>query len=140
MSGVFRDRVRAIVRTVPRGRVVTYGQVAALAGKPRGAREVGWIAAAGGADIPWQRVVNRGGGLAAGYTGGRAGHRRALRRDGVNVRGNLTVDLHRYRWWPGPAAVRRLHLPLDALAAVTSPRTRRKTSPPTSRSAATRRR
>jgi len=98
----FRTRVQAIVRAVPRGRVVTYGQVAALAGKPRAAREVGWIAAAGGPGIPWQRVVNRFGGLATGYTGGRAGHRRALRREGVRVSKAFTVNLRRYQWLPEP--------------------------------------
>ncbi|HXF81585.1 MAG TPA: MGMT family protein [bacterium] len=97
----FRQRVLAIVRAVPRGRVVTYGQVALLAGKPHGAREVGWIAHAGGAGIPWQRVVNREGGLARGFTGGREGHRRALRRDGVRLGPDGRVDLRRYLWWPG---------------------------------------
>ncbi len=94
----FRDRVQAIVRAVPRGRVVTYGQVAALAGRPHAAREVGWIAAAGGPGIPWQRVVNRFGGLATGYTDGKVGHKRALQRDGVRVRADFTVDLRRYQW------------------------------------------
>ncbi|MGH2348911.1 MAG: MGMT family protein [bacterium] len=106
----FRDRVHAIVRAVPRGRVVTYGQVAALAGKPRAAREVGWIAAAGGPGIPWQRVVNRFGGLATGYTGGRLGHRRELRRDGVQISRTFTVDLRRYQWWPNPTIAKRLGL------------------------------
>jgi methylated-DNA-protein-cysteine methyltransferase-like protein len=100
--------------------VVTYGQVAALAGKPHAAREVGWIAAAGGAGIPWQRVVNRSGGLATGYTGGRAGHARALRREGVRVTAQLTVDLRRYQWWPGAAVMARLRLPIDLLVAATT--------------------
>src|SRR2546428_10913741 len=81
----FVNRVHALVRAVPRGRVVTYGQIAQLAGRPRAAREVGWIAHAGGKGIPWQRVVNRAGGLASGYTGGRAGHRRALAPEGVRA-------------------------------------------------------
>jgi len=107
---LFQTRVLAIVRAVPRGRVVTYGQVALLAGKPHGAREVGWIAHAGGDGIPWQRVVNRFGGLASGFTGGRAGHRRALRRDGVAVGPDLRVDLRGYLWWPDARARRRLGL------------------------------
>jgi methylated-DNA-protein-cysteine methyltransferase-like protein len=98
------------VRAVPKGRVVTYGQVALLAGRAHAAREVGWIAHAGCAGIPWQRVVNRSGGLARGFTGGRAGHRRALRRDGVSVGPNFRVDLKRYLWWPGAQTRRRLGL------------------------------
>lgn len=96
----FRDRVHAIVRAVPKGRVVTYGQVARLAGRPRAAREVGWIAHAGGARVPWQRVVNREGGLARGYTGGPAGQKKALQREGVRVGANYRVNLRRYLWWP----------------------------------------
>src|SRR2546425_6135156 len=74
---LFVARVHAIVRAVPRGRVVTYGQIARLAGRPRAAREVGWIAHAGADGMPWQRVVNRTGGLASRYRGGRTRHRRA---------------------------------------------------------------
>lgn len=100
----------AIVRAVPKGRVVTYGQVALLAGRRHSAREVGWIAHAGGDGIPWQRVVNRFGGLARGYTGGREGHRRALRRDGVAVGTGFRVNLKRYLWWPDARVRRRLGL------------------------------
>lgn len=95
-----RERVCEILRRVPRGRVVTYGQLALLAGYPRAARQVGWIAHRGGPNLPWQRVVNRHGGLASGYGGGRAGHRLDLVAEGVAVRPDLTVDLQRYQWWP----------------------------------------
>src|SRR5436309_14236179 len=78
----FVNRVHALVRAVPRGRVVTYGQTAQLAGRPRAAREEGWIAHAVGTGIPWQRVVNRAGGLASGHTGGGARHLRARARAG----------------------------------------------------------
>jgi len=103
----FRDRVIAIVRAVPKGNVVTYGQVALLAGRPWAAREVGWIAHAGDGHTPWHRVVNRFGGLAKGYDGGREGHRRALEEEGVVVRDDFTVDLVRYQWWPGRKPGRR---------------------------------
>lgn len=115
---VFVDRVHAIVRAVPRGHVVTYGQLARLAGRPHAAREVGWIAHAGGRGIPWQRVVNRFGGLASGYGGGPAGQRAALRRDGVAVATDQRVDLSVYQWWPGPAVARRIGLTAEAIAAI----------------------
>jgi methylated-DNA-protein-cysteine methyltransferase-like protein len=105
----FRRRVHAVVARVPRGRVITYGQVAALAGRPRAARLVGWLAHSGPAALPWQRVVNRFGGLARGYTGGRRGHREDLQRDGVTVRDDETVDLQRYQWRPTPDALRRVY-------------------------------
>lgn len=115
---VFVDRVHAIVRAVPRGHVVTYGQLARLAGRPHAAREVGWIAHAGGRGIPWQRVVNRFGGLASGYDGGRAGQQAALRRDGIAVAAAHRVDLSVYQWWPGPAVARRIGLTAEAIAAI----------------------
>lgn len=98
--GSLREAVYAILRKVPRGKVVTYGQLALLAGDPRGARQVGWIAHAGGRNLPWQRVVNRFGGLASGYTGGRAAHKADLEADGVRVRADFSVDLGRCQWQP----------------------------------------
>ena len=50
------DRILDVVRSIPRGRVMTYGQVAAVAGLPRGARVVGY-ALRGSKNVPWQRVV-----------------------------------------------------------------------------------
>lgn len=118
-ASILRRRVYAILRSVPRGKVVTYGQLALLAGQPRAARQVGWIAHTGGHDLPWQRVVNRFGGLATGYRGGRRGHRRDLQADGVRVRADLTVDLNRYQWWPDGTVLRRLRLGSEIIAALT---------------------
>src|SRR5256712_13131976 len=96
---LFVERVHALVCAVPKGRVVTYGQIARLAGRPRAAREVGWIAHAGGDGIPWQRVVNRTGGLASGYRWGRTRHRRALGRDGGRARSEGRGALGAYSLW-----------------------------------------
>ena len=115
---MFVDRVHAIVRAVPRGHVVTYGQLARLAGRPHAAREVGWIAHVGGQGIPWQRVVDRFGGLASGYGGGRAGQQAALRRDGIAVRADQRVNLSIYQWWPGPAVAKRIGLTAEAIAVI----------------------
>jgi methylated-DNA-protein-cysteine methyltransferase-like protein len=58
----FHERVYAVVRRVPRGRLTTYGDVATVLGSPRVARHVGWALAAlretPGGDVPWHRVVN----------------------------------------------------------------------------------
>jgi methylated-DNA-protein-cysteine methyltransferase-like protein len=107
-SATFKERVLAIVAAVPARRVVTYGQVAMLAGRPRAAREVGWIAHAGGHGVPWHRVVNRAGGLATGYTDGRMGHRTALESEGVRVHDDYTVDLARYQWQPDGRVLARI--------------------------------
>jgi len=107
----FKDRVYTLLSLVPRGKVVTYGQLALLAGLPRGARQVGWLAHAGHPGLPWQRVVNRFGGLASGYRGGRSEQKKALARDGVRTREDFTVDLARYQWWPGEDVNRNLASP-----------------------------
>ena len=96
----FRERVEAIVREIPAGRVMTYGQIAALAGSAYAARIVGGIAHFGDSDLPWQRVVNKGGGLASGYPGGRQGHKAHLEAEGVEVRGDYSVDIEELLWWP----------------------------------------
>jgi methylated-DNA-protein-cysteine methyltransferase-like protein len=96
----FRERVEAVVAQIPRGRVMTYGQLAALCGNARAARIVGGIAHFGDPNLPWQRVVNKKGGLASGYPGGRSGHAEHLKGEGVEVSEDYYVDVQRLLWWP----------------------------------------
>ena len=99
----FRERVWAFVRSVPPGKVVTYGQVAAMLGYPFAARAVGTVLynTPAHAHVPCQRVVNRWGRLAPTYgEGGAEQHRLELLADGVEVRDDYTVDLSIYQWWP----------------------------------------
>lgn len=96
----FRERVEAIVAQIPAGRVMTYGQLAALAGNARAARIVGGIAHFGDPALPWQRVVNKRGGLAAGYPGGREGHKAHLEAEGTAVSNDYYVAAHTLLWWP----------------------------------------
>jgi methylated-DNA-protein-cysteine methyltransferase-like protein len=97
----FAKDVYALVELIPPGRVMSYGQVAALCGSPRSARIVGQVAHWGPPELPWQRVVNRQGRLAAGYTtGGREAQRRDLEAEGVEVSPDYTVDVAALLWWP----------------------------------------
>jgi methylated-DNA-protein-cysteine methyltransferase-like protein len=99
----FNDKVYEIVRRIPYGRVMTYGQIAGLLGIPRAARAVGWAlhAVPSEANVPCQRVVNRYGGLASGYGwGGQAAHRLDLLAEAVEISDEFTVDLKKYQWWP----------------------------------------
>jgi methylated-DNA-protein-cysteine methyltransferase-like protein len=96
----FRERVYAIVGQIPHGKVMTYGQIAALAGNARAARIVGGIAHFGNPDMPWQRVVNKQGGLAVGYPGGRQGHKQHLELEGIAVNSEMKVDVKELLWWP----------------------------------------
>jgi len=109
------EEVYALVRRIPRGKVATYGAVAALLGKPRGARQVGYaLAALRGArhDVPWQRVLGaRPRGRAAISIldpMGAAVQEAKLRQEGIRFDDRGTVDLERYGWArahrPRPAA------------------------------------
>jgi methylated-DNA-protein-cysteine methyltransferase-like protein len=63
-AGSFFSRVYAAVQKIPRGRVATYGQVAAVLGSPRAAQAVGWaLAVCDPKVVPWQRVVGKDGWL-----------------------------------------------------------------------------
>ena len=99
----FTDKVEALVAQIPAGRVMTYGQLAALIGHPRAARQVGGAAHFGDPELPWHRVVNKQGGLASGYPGGRRGHKQHLESEGVTVSGEdggYHVDIDQLIWWP----------------------------------------
>lgn len=96
----FRDRVYAIVAQIPRGRVMTYGQIAALVGSPYAARIVGGVAHWGDPDLPWQRVVMKDGSLATGFPGGTVGHADALRAEGIEVGEDFKIDVNKLLWQP----------------------------------------
>lgn len=154
----FKDRVEAVVSKIPEGRVMTYGQLAALCGNPKAARIVGGIAhfgaaylhttpdcpfakrtaplefetqhlvetsgshspyhtygslrssvspravssceGCGGPVLPWHRVVNKQGGLASGYPGGKEGHKKHLEAEGLKVGNEYRVNVERLLWRP----------------------------------------
>lgn len=101
------QRIYAVVRRIPRGRVATYGQVAALAGLPGHARQVGYAlhALEDGSGLPWQRVIN-----SRGEVSPRADpffeplQRALLEAEGVVFDSRGRVDLRRYRWEPRRAS------------------------------------
>ena len=110
MSGGGRAAIWAVVRRIPAGKVATYGQVAALAGLPGGARQVGYALAAlpEGSDVPWQRVVNARGEVSARAEAG-ADHdqRHRLEEEGVRFDRRGRIDLARHRWDPDARPRRR---------------------------------
>ncbi|MFQ5877058.1 MAG: MGMT family protein [Acidobacteriota bacterium] len=100
------------VARIPRGRVATYGQIARMAGLPRGARTVGWAMRAlpdglriRGARVPWHRVVGAGGRIRVRSDGPAGGWFREqaarLRREGVAVSPGGAIDLARHAWRGG---------------------------------------
>jgi methylated-DNA-protein-cysteine methyltransferase-like protein len=96
----FTQLIYGYVSRIPSGRVMTYGQLAALCGSPRAARIVGGIAHFGPEELPWHRVVNKQGGLAAAFPGGRTEQARRLEEEGVELDENLRVDVGALLWWP----------------------------------------
>jgi methylated-DNA-protein-cysteine methyltransferase-like protein len=100
----FRVAVYALVRRIPRGRVATYGQVAALVGHARSARAVGGAMARCPPDVPWHRVVNARGGVSRRRReSGMLTQRIRLEQEGVRLRRGR-VPLARYRWTPARKA------------------------------------
>ncbi|MFP5305821.1 MAG: MGMT family protein [Gammaproteobacteria bacterium] len=99
-------RIWAVVRRIPRGRVATYGQIAALAGFVRRPRLGGQAMRHAPADpkLPWHRVINAQGriSLPAGSSAAREQQRR-LEAEGVRFIGTR-IDLGRHRWRPGSDA------------------------------------
>lgn len=93
-------RVWSIVRKVPPGRVVTYGQLSLLIERRLTPMGVGWaIRAAPDGSLPWHRVVNGRGGIST--DGEHPGLQRAmLEAEGVHFRADGTIDLERYAWTP----------------------------------------
>jgi O-6-methylguanine DNA methyltransferase len=101
----FTARVLSVVRRIPPGRVATYGDVAAMAGRPRAARAVGNIMkGVGRPDIPAHRVIAAGGRL-GGYGGNESMKRALLVAEGVVVI-NARIRLQEYRW-PAKATTRQ---------------------------------
>ncbi|MBQ8428140.1 MAG: MGMT family protein [Clostridia bacterium] len=97
----FFDRVYEFLRRVPKGKVVTYGQIACALGCPRMARQVGYALHVNPEPfvIPCHRVVNRFGSLAPAFAfGGQEIQAALLREEGVEVDERFSVDLEKYLW------------------------------------------
>ena len=92
-----------MVRRIPKGRVATYGQVAALAGIAGHARQVGYAlhALPEGSTVPWHRVVNASGGISVrSMPGAELVQQQLLAREGVPLNARGRVALARTRWMP----------------------------------------
>jgi methylated-DNA-protein-cysteine methyltransferase-like protein len=101
-SVTFFRRVAMVIKKIPRGKVATYGQIAALAGNPRAARQVAWVlhSASDKKKLPWQRVINREGTISLPRYGGYELQKALLVKEGVKFDGADCVDLTRFQWQP----------------------------------------
>ncbi|WP_207062602.1 MGMT family protein [Motiliproteus sp. SC1-56] len=97
-----RQRIWQTLAAVPRGRVVTYGQLATLAGLPGHARYVGTCLKQlpPGSTLPWHRVINAAGAISfAEQTPNHQRQRSLLEAEGIRLQAGR-IDLKRYRWAP----------------------------------------
>jgi len=94
------ERIYTVVRRIPRGRVATYGQIAAIAGLAGHARQVGYAlhALPGGTAVPWHRVLNSAGRISLPPEGGGLDQRLRLLAEGVPVTEAGRVPLARVQW------------------------------------------
>lgn len=100
----FQQAVLTVVRIVPPGRVMSYGQVAAHIGAPRAARQVGWAlhAMEGTPDFPWWRIVNNTGLITIknGLHNSKDLQADLLRSEGIEVDESLRVNINSLRHMP----------------------------------------
>jgi methylated-DNA-protein-cysteine methyltransferase-like protein len=97
----YRERVFEIVRRIPKGRVMTYGQLATLLGEGYTARTVGYVMSAATDDVPWQRVINAQGKCSTGKVVLPPDlQQRMLEAEGVAFDAKDRCDLERLRWTP----------------------------------------
>jgi methylated-DNA-protein-cysteine methyltransferase-like protein len=101
------SRLLEVVRAIPRGRVATYGQVAAAAGLPRYARHVGYAlhSLPEGTALPWHRVVGAGGAIRLRRVDGAWTQRLRLEQEGVAFTPRGRVRLPAFAWRPGRRSV-----------------------------------
>ncbi|MBI1318081.1 MAG: methylated-DNA--[protein]-cysteine S-methyltransferase [Candidatus Hydrogenedens sp.] len=96
----FYDAVYAIVRDIPRGKVMAYGQIATILGVPRAARAVGYaLKACDAKQVPWQRVINAQGRI-SGHGERPALQRALLEKEGIRFDADGACDLKRKQWHP----------------------------------------
>ncbi len=108
----FKDKVIRVVGSIPKGKVVSYGQVASYIGLPRAAREVGWVMSEVGELTPWWRVVNNKGYISIRGTMSADKERQAslLIMEGVPVDEEFKLPIEEYRFRPTKAELKDFQL------------------------------
>lgn len=110
----FPQRVWEIVRKIPKGKVISYGQVAVYIGVPRAGRAVGWtLRRSQDKSLPWWRVVNASGRISikGNWEHEASEQRELLRQEGVEVKEDFTLDINKYRFLPDERTLRSWQLP-----------------------------
>ncbi len=100
MTASFHQRVVDVIKSIPRGKVATYGQIAAMAGNPHAARQVVRVLHSSTAReaLPWHRVVNSQGRVSMKPGRGYELQLALLKKEGVTFAQNDTIDLKKFLW------------------------------------------
>ncbi|MCE9624596.1 MAG: methylated-DNA--[protein]-cysteine S-methyltransferase [Deltaproteobacteria bacterium] len=116
----FATQVLEVVRKIPRGKVLTYGQVAALVGSPRAARIVGGVLFRLGkkSKVPWQRVLNARGMLSTYRVGCGEEQKKRLQAEGLRFNRQEAIELERYQWWPTARQLKAWRVDDDLAASI----------------------
>jgi methylated-DNA-protein-cysteine methyltransferase-like protein len=106
---LLHTRIIGILRQIPKGKVATYGQIAALADSPRAARQVVWVlhTHADKLKLPWFRVINSKGTISLPRSAGFEEQRTRLMREKVIVSPAGKIDLKVFQWSPARKPVRK---------------------------------
>ena len=100
MPSEFTQEVIKIIQSIPKGKVLTYGMIAKLAGNPRAARQVSWILHSSSKkyDLPWHRVINSKGLIALNSDKDRYYQKNLLKEEGIKFKSEFGINLNKYLW------------------------------------------
>jgi methylated-DNA-protein-cysteine methyltransferase-like protein len=96
----FTKTVIHIIKHIPKGKVLTYGSIARLAGNPRAARQVSWILHSSSRKykLPWHRVISSNGKISIKSMDGKIIQKNLLQKEGIDISDRFKVDLDQYLW------------------------------------------
>lgn len=100
------NKIKKLIKQIPRGRVATYGQIAFLAGFPGSTRQVVWIlhSCSKKDNLPWHRVINRKGKISLKPNAGFEKQKKLLEQEGIVFNDQNQIDLDRFLWEPEDTA------------------------------------
>ncbi|UCC21396.1 MAG: MGMT family protein [Promethearchaeota archaeon] len=96
----FTERIIQIIKSIPKGKVLTYGFIAKLAGNPRAARQVSWILHSSSKkyNLPWHRVISSKGIISLKSIDDCEYQKNLLEQEGIKVEDGFKIDLRQYLW------------------------------------------
>ena len=112
-KSIFTTRIIELIRSVPKGKVATYGSIASMAGNIRAARQVARIlhSSSSKEGLPWHRIINREGRISLKRLQGYEEQKQLLENEGINFDGADKIDLELYLWRPGAEFIRSILAP-----------------------------